>query len=136
MASPINPSDSFIPFTKEFLVIQKYFSRLHHVIDDPVSLAVSLFSAGLISDGTMMKASCETNCVIVRNYYLLNGMKGAIVCDPNNLIKIISILEDYPPLDSIAQEMKTDHGNNLIALYNLVIKKTASVICCEKSQSL
>ena len=119
MASPIDPSD---PSTKESLVMQKYFSRLHHVIDDSVSLAVSLFSAGLISDWTMMKASCETSCVIVRNYHLLNGMKGAVVCDPNNLIKIISILEDYPPLDSIAQEMKTDYGNNLIALYNLVIK--------------
>ena len=106
-----NSNDSFVPSTKEYLVIQKYFSRLHHVIDDPVSLAIGFFSAGLISDWTMMKASCETSCVIVRNYHLLNGMKGAVVCNPNNLIKIISILEDHPPLDSIGQEMKTDYGN-------------------------
>ena len=114
MAS-INVDDSFVPSTKEYLVIQKYFSRLHHVIDDPVSLAIGMFSAGLISDWTMMKASCETSCVIVRNYHLLNGMKGAVVCNPNNLIKIISILDDHPPLDSIGQEMKTDYGNKLKA---------------------
>ena len=110
-----NPSDSFLPSTKEYLVIQKYFSRLYHVIDDPVSLAISLFSAGLISDWTM-KASCETSYVIVRNYHLLDGIIGAVVCNPNNLLKIISILEDHPPLDSIAQEMKTDYGNNWIAI--------------------
>ena len=107
----IDLDDNFVASTKEYLVIQKYFSRLHHVIDDPVSLASGLFSAGLISDWTLMKASCETSCVIVRNYHLLNRMKGAVVCDPNNLVKITSILEDHPPLDSIAEEMMTDYGN-------------------------
>ena len=123
-----NFDENFVPSTKEYLVMQKYFNRLHHVIDNPVSLAIEMFSAGLISDWTMNKASCETGCVIVRNYYLLNGMKGAVVCDPNNLMKIISILEGHPPLDSIAQEMKKDYGNKVMnisltpCLLNVVIE--------------
>ena len=107
----INIDDSFVPSTKDYLVIQKYFSRLHHVINDPVS--IDLFSAGLLSDWTMMKVSCETKSIIVRNYHLLNGMKGAVVCNPSKLIKIISMLEDHPPIDSIGQKMKTDYGNKL-----------------------
>ena len=40
-------------------------------------------------------------------------MKGAVVCNPSKLIKIISMLEDHPPIDSIGQNMKTDYGNKL-----------------------
>ena len=40
-------------------------------------------------------------------------MKGAVVYNPSKLIKIISMLEDHPPIDSIGQKMKTDYGNKL-----------------------
>lgn len=100
-----------ISTSKEYQILQKYYGKLIRAISDPVILAADLFASGLISDLIRMKATNESDWVITRNDHLLNGMIGAIACDPNNLMKFISILEKNTPLDSIARDMKTDYGN-------------------------
>lgn len=97
--------------SKEYQVLRKYYGKLIRAISDPVILAADLFASGLISDFIRMKATNESDWLITRNDHLLTGMMGAIACDPNNLMKFISILEENTPLDSIAQDMKTDYGN-------------------------
>ena len=109
--------------SKEYQVLQKYYGKLIRAISDPVILAADLFSAGLISDLIRMKATNESDWLITRNDHLLNGMIGAIVCDPNNLTKFISILEVNTPLDSIARDMKTDYGN-MKFIYSFILSKT------------
>jgi hypothetical protein len=41
-----------------------------------------------------------------KNGHLLNGILIAVQLDPKNLMKFFRILEDHPPLDTIAKEMK------------------------------
>ena len=100
-----------ISASKEYQVLQKYYGKLIRAISDPVILAADLFASGLISDLIRMKATNENDWLITRNDHLLNGIIGAIVCDSNNLMTFISILEVNTPLDSIAHDMKTDYGN-------------------------
>ena len=45
-------TDSYIPSTKEYLLLQKYFSKLTYVNTDPVRLAANMFADDLISDST------------------------------------------------------------------------------------
>ena len=105
--------------TKEYQVLQKYYSKLIRTIADPVRIAADLFSANLISEETRIKANNENSNLDTRNSYLLDGLTRAVAIDPTNLTKIISVLECHPPLLSlIAEEMKTECGN---IIYNAVI---------------
>lgn len=111
-------SDSFIPSTKEYQVLQKYFGRLTHAIASPITLAADLYSAGLISESTRMKVNSDNILTVIRNYHLLDELNISVALDPNNLMKIISVLQCYPPLVSaIAEEMKTEYGKNFTMWY-------------------
>ena len=95
--------------TKEYLVLQKYYSKLLRTIADPVTIAADLFSANLISGETRIKANNESSNLHTRNSHLLDGLTRAVDLDPTNLTKIISVLECHPPLlKAIAEEMKTE----------------------------
>ena len=95
--------------TKEYQVLQKYYSKLLRTITDPVRIAGDLFSAKLISEETRIKANNESSNLDTRNSHLLDGLTRAVDLDPTNLTKIISVLERHPPLLSvIAEEMKTE----------------------------
>ena len=95
--------------TKEYQVLQKYYSKLLRTVTDPVTIAADLFSAKLISEETRIKANNESSNLDTRNSYLLDGLTRAVDLDPTNLTKIISVLECHPPLlSAIAEEMKTE----------------------------
>ena len=97
--------------TKEYQVLQKYYSKLIRAIADPVRIAADLFSAKLISNETRIKANNENSNLDTRNSYLLDELTRAVAVDRTNLTKIISVLECHPPfLSTIAEEMKTECG--------------------------
>ena len=102
---------SFIPSTKEYQVLQKYYGRLSHAITSPVTLAADLYSAELISEWTLIKASFENSSREMRTHHLLDELRGGVAIDSTNLMKIISVLQCHPPLlSAIAEEMKTECG--------------------------
>ena len=112
-------TDSFIPTTKEYKVLQKHFSRLTSVITSPLTLAADLFSAELISEWTLRKATSENSSRIVKSYHLLDELLSGVALDPTTLVKIISVLQCHPPLlSAIAEEMKIDCGNGTITIHN------------------
>ena len=108
-------SDSFVPSTKEYQVLQKYFSILTDAITYPSTLAAPLFATGLISDLTLKKANDETSRKEIRNYHILKELMTGVAKDSTKFSKIISVLQEYPPLLSdIAEDMKTECGNKAI----------------------
>ena len=112
-------TDSFIPTTKEYKVLQKYFGRLTRVITSPLTLAADLFSAELISEWTLIKATSENSSRIVKSHCLVDELLSGVALDPTNFMKIISVLQRHPPLlSAIAEEMKIDCGNGTITMYN------------------
>ena len=105
-------ADSFIPSTKEYQVLQKYFGSLVRAISDPVIVAADLYSANLISESTKTKANEVTRSRETRNYDLLDELMSLVALDSANFMKILPILQRHPPLLSfLAEEMKTDYGN-------------------------
>ena len=105
---------SFIPSTKEYQVLRKQFASLLHTITDPVTLSAELYSAGLISESTRMKATTENNNRTIRSYYLLDELMAVVAKDCTNLMKIISVLQCHPPLlSAIGEEMKRECGKKL-----------------------
>ena len=118
---------SFIPSTKEYQVLRKYFATLLHTITDPLTLAAELYSADLISESTRMKATAESNNRTVRSYYLLDELMIVVAKDCTNLMKIITVLQSCPPvLSAIAEEMKTECGK----MYNNTVTKNQYNFIC------
>ena len=109
-ATNINLND-FIPSTKEYQVLQKYHGRLSRLITSPLILAADLYSAELISEWTLTKATSENSSREMRTCYLLDELRGGVSIDSTNLMKIISVLQHHPPLlSAIAEKMKTECG--------------------------
>ena len=112
-------TDRFIPSTKEYKVLQIYFSRLTRAITSPLTLAADLFSAELISEWTLKKATSENSSREMKSYHLLDELLSGVALDPTNLVNIISVLQCHPPLlSAIAEEMKIDCGNGTITMHN------------------
>ena len=108
-------ADSFIPSTKEYQVLQKYFGNLVRAISDPVIVAADMYSAGLISESTKTKANEETSSQERRSYHLLDELMSIVALDSTKFMKVLSVLQCHPPLLSfLAEEMKTDFGNKSI----------------------
>lgn len=111
----MNHTDSYIPSTREYQVLQKYFPELTFAITDPVRLAADLFKAELMSDSTRIKANNGTSSKETRNHHILNELMIAVTIDPTNLMKIVSVLQGHRPfLSAIAKKMMTDYGNKII----------------------
>ena len=108
-------TDSFIPSTKEYQVLQKYYGRLSRAITSPVTLAADLYSDELISEWTLKKATSENSSHEMRTHHLLDELRGRVAIDSTNLMKIITVLQCHPPLlSAIAEEMKTECGKKQI----------------------
>ena len=102
-------TDSFIPPSKEYQVLQRYFSDLTRSITSPVTLAAALFSAELISEPTRIKATSENCNHELKAHYLVGELMVAL--DHAKFMKILSVLECHPPLlRDIAEKMKRDYG--------------------------
>ena len=115
-------TDSYIPSTKQYQVLQKYFGPLVHTITDPVILAADLFSADLISESTRIRANTETSSRERRNCYILDELMSGVALDSSILTKIISVLEHHPPyLSSIAKKMKIENGNEARVTFNNLV---------------
>ena len=114
--------DSFIPSTKEYQVLQKYYGRLSRVITSPLTLAADLYSAELISEWTLTKATSENSSREMRTHHLLDELRGGVAIDSTNLMKIITVLQCHPPyLSAIAEEMKTECGKKQIYFNHSII---------------
>ena len=112
-------TDRFISSTKEYKVLQKYFGKLTRIISSPLALAADLFSAELISEWTLIKATSENSSREMKSHYLLDELLRGVALDPTTLDKIISVLQCHPPLlSAIAKEMKTDCGNGTLTMHN------------------
>ena len=110
-------TNSFIPSTKEYQVLQKYFGSLVRAISDPVIVAADLYSANLISEPTKTKANEETSSRETRSYDLLDELMSVVALDSTKFMKVLSVLQCHPPLLSfLAEEMKTDFGNEAITI--------------------
>ena len=110
-------NNTFIPSTKEYQVLRKKFASLFHTITDPMTLAVELYSAGLISESARMKATTESNTRTAKSYCLLDELMIVVAKDCTNLMKIISVLQCFPPLlSAIAEDMKTECGKKTTIL--------------------
>ena len=113
-------TDSYIPSTKEYQVLQKYFGKLTYAITDPVRLAADMFADNLISDSTRIKANNETSSQEARNHHIVNDLLIAVVIDPANFIKIISVLQRHRPfLCAIAEKMITDYNSKTNFIYSI-----------------
>ena len=112
-------TDRFISSTKEYKVLQIYFGKLTRAITSPLTLAADLFSAELISEWTLIKATSENSSREMKSHYLLDELLSGVALDPTTLVKIISVLQCHPPLlSAIAEEMKIDCGNGTLTMHN------------------
>uniref|UniRef100_A0A1X7VM49 SH2 domain-containing protein n=1 Tax=Amphimedon queenslandica TaxID=400682 RepID=A0A1X7VM49_AMPQE len=99
--------ECFIPTTKELQVLKKYASRLQTAITEPRELSMKLFSAGLISHSTLQKVNAPVTIPLAQSYELINDLYHAVAIEPSNFHKLLTTLEDYPPLlTAVSKEMK------------------------------
>ena len=95
--------------SREYQVFREYFSRLTRSITSPVTLAADLFSAELISEWTLIKATSESRSREIKTHRLLEELMIAL--DHAKFMKILSVLQCHPPLlSAIAEDMKSDYG--------------------------
>ena len=100
--------------SKEHQVLKKHYARLTKAITNPailVDLSGSLFSANLISESTKTKVTNENSDLKTKSDCILNELMAVIKQDCSKFTKIISVLEDIPPIFSaIANKMKRECG--------------------------
>ena len=102
-------TDCFIPPSKEYQVFQKSYRDLTRSITSPVTLAADLFSAELISEWTLIKATSESSSREIKVHRLLGELMVAL--DHTKFMKILSVLECHPPLlSAVAEKMKRNYG--------------------------
>ena len=110
-------TNSFLPSTKEYQVLKKFFGSLVRAISDPVIVAADLYSANLISEQLKTKANKETSSRETRSYDLLDELMSVVALDSTKFMEVLSVLQCHPPLLSfLAEEMKTDFGNKTITI--------------------
>lgn len=100
--------------SKEHQVLKKYYGGLTKAITNSallVTLAGELYSANLISESTKTKITTENSSLKIKTHYLLDELISVITHDCTKFAKIISVLQNIPPvLSAIAKEMKRECG--------------------------
>ena len=97
--------------TSQATVLRKYFSELVRAIQDPVLLAVDLFSAEIITQTLMNRVNCATTSTNTdKTSWLLSAVSDHTSVCPEAFDTFLSVLrkEHGPLLPDIAVKMQAD----------------------------
>ena len=89
-------------------VFRVYMEKLMEAIQsaDIPMVAVKLYSKEVISENTRDKVLLPNLTKLEKNWILLTAVEDAIKTQPQMLLTLLEILNEFKPADLIAQEMR------------------------------
>ena len=88
---------------------QKHFADLFEGIQEPVSLSLRLFSAGLLHRDTR-RTICSLERPVQQRTELLDAVERQISLDPQNFYKFVDELEKDSPMQHFCDKLRSTCG--------------------------
>ena len=92
--------------TLEYSVFREHYSRLCHAIQDPLSLAIQMFSAGVITSAVMERMNVPALSRLDKNNELLSAVAMRIKTDSSTFDMVLSCLNADVSLQSLVENMQ------------------------------
>ena len=93
----------------EYHSFREHFAVLFEGIQDPVTLSMRLFAAGLL-DRETRRTICSLERPAQQRNELLNAVEGQIILDPQNFYKFVDELEKDRPMQHLCRKLRSTLG--------------------------
>ena len=93
--------------TLEYRIFREHYDRLVHSIQDPLPLAVRLFSKGVIKSAVKDHMSVLGLSTLEKNNALLSAVEKHIQLDPQKINVFLSALNEESSLQSLVESMQS-----------------------------
>ena len=103
MATSLEPRDQE---TQEYCIFRAHYDRLYHTIQDPLTLATRLFASTIITSAVREQMSAMGRSRLDNNGALLTAVGTQIQTNPNTLYLFLSALDEDPPMQSLAENIR------------------------------
>ena len=101
MATNLEPQE-----TQEYCIFRAHYDRLYHTIQDPLTLATRLFASNIITSAVREQMSAMGRSRLDNNGALLTAVGTQIQTNPNTLYLFLSALDEDPPMQSLAENIR------------------------------
>ena len=91
----------------EYSIFREYYDRLYHAIQDPLSLAIRLFSKGIVSSAEMGQMSVVGPSTLEKNNALLSAVEMQIQAVPQAFHVFLSALNEDPSMHPLVESMQS-----------------------------
>ena len=91
----------------EYSVFREHYDKLYHAIQDPLPLAVRLYSTGIISSAVMGHMSVVGLSTLEKNNTLLSAVEKQIQVVPQAFHEVLSVLNEEPYMQSLVETMQS-----------------------------
>ena len=115
--------------TAEYRSYQEHFADLFEGIQEPVSLSLRLFSAGLLHRDTR-RTICSLERPVQQRTELLDAVERQIRVDPQNFYKFVDELEKDSPMQHLCDKLRSTCG----ACDNLCLSTSTDQWCSGVAQ--
>ena len=93
--------------TPEYGIFRAHYASLVHAIQDPLPLAIHLFSKGIIPSALKENMSMLGLSRLDKNNTLLSAVEFQIQANPSTLHAFLSALNEDPSMQSLVECMKS-----------------------------
>ena len=91
----------------EYSIFREYYDRLYHAVQDHLSLAIRLYSTGIISSAVMGHMSVVGLSTREKNNALLSAVEKQIQAVPQAFHVFLSALNEDPSMRSLVKSMQS-----------------------------
>ena len=93
--------------TPEYRTFREHYSRLYNAIQDPLSLAIQLFSQGIIASAVKENMSVSAFSRLEKNNALLSAVEMQVRTNPSTYYAFLSALEKDTSLQSLVESLQS-----------------------------
>ena len=93
--------------SSEYRIFREHYSRLHHAIQDPLSLATRLFAQGTIPSAVKENMNVSTFTRLEKNGALLSAVDMQVRTKSNTYHDFILTLKEDPSVQSLVDSMQS-----------------------------
>lgn len=91
--------------TPEYRIFQEHLANLVHAIQDPLYLAIQLYSRGIITFAVKDHMSIALLSTLEKNGALMKSVLELIQVDPQVFYEFLSVLREDPTIKSLVESM-------------------------------
>ena len=93
--------------TPEYRTFREHYNSLYHAIQDPLSLAIRLFTRSIITSAVTGRMVAMGLSTLEKNGILLSAVEMQIRTDLMMFYEFLSVLNEDPPMQSLVESMQS-----------------------------